>query len=159
MPSWSEFAAIEPDLAERAKAAFDRNKHKTMATIRQDGSPRISGTEIEFKDGELTIGSMGGARKADDLRRDPRVAIHSASVEPDEDDPSTWPPDAKVSGRAVEITDAGTVAEMGEQAPDGAHFFRIDVNEVVVVGIGDPADHIVVDFWTPATGRRSVKRT
>ena len=53
MASWTEFSAAAPELAERVKKRFDAHKHKTMATLRKDGSPRISGTEVEFRDGEL----------------------------------------------------------------------------------------------------------
>jgi hypothetical protein len=71
--SWAEFETASPDLASRVRALLASRKHLTMATLRRDGSPRISGTEIEFADGQLRIGSMPGAVKALDLRRDPRV--------------------------------------------------------------------------------------
>ena len=58
---------------------FDANKHKTLATLRRDGSPRISGIEIWFEDGELWFGSMWQGVKALDLQRDSRFALHSAS--------------------------------------------------------------------------------
>ena len=77
MASWTEFSAAAPELAERVKQSFDAHKHKTMATLRKDGSPRISGTEVEFSDGELWLGSMPNALKAKDLLRDPRFAIHN----------------------------------------------------------------------------------
>jgi len=83
MATWSEFAAAAPALAERVKERFDAHKHKTMATIRKDGGPRISGTECQFQDGELFIGSMWKAVKALDLQRDGRFAIHSATVDPE----------------------------------------------------------------------------
>jgi hypothetical protein len=96
MASWSEFAAAAPALAERVKTRFDSHKHKTMATIRKDGGPRISGTETQFQDGELFIGSMWQAVKALDLQRDPRFAIHSATVAPAAPD---WS-EAKIAGTA-----------------------------------------------------------
>src|SRR6476659_7748202 len=76
MASWKEVGADAPEFAARAEAALTRNKHMTMATLRADGAPRISGTELEVSDGDLWLGSMPQARKALDLRRDPRVAIH-----------------------------------------------------------------------------------
>src|SRR4029450_13973740 len=82
MASWSEFAAAAPSLAERVKTRFDSHKPKTRATIRKDGGPRISGTETQFQDGELFIGSMWKAVKALDLQGDPRCAVHSAAVHP-----------------------------------------------------------------------------
>ncbi len=58
MPSWSEFEQQAPELASRVRERLDAHVHKTLATIRRDGSPRISGIETETKDGELWIGSM-----------------------------------------------------------------------------------------------------
>src|SRR5690242_4842184 len=76
MASWREVEREVPDLAARVRATFLVAKHATMATLRVDGAPRISGTEVDFHDdGELRIGSMPGARKARDLQRDPRMAL------------------------------------------------------------------------------------
>src|ERR671914_38732 len=101
MPSWSEFEA-----AAKVRERLDAHTHKTLATLRRDGSPRISGTESAVRDGELWIGSMWKARKAHDLQRDPRFALHSGSDEPDE-----WKGDAKLAGIAEEITDRDHVEE------------------------------------------------
>jgi hypothetical protein len=67
MASWKEVSAAHPRLAEAVRARFDAYKHKTMATLRKDGSPRISGMEASFSDGELWLGmtevvltSLGG---------------------------------------------------------------------------------------------------
>ena len=76
MAAWSDFEREEPDFAARVRALFDAGKHKTIATLRADGSPRISGIEVEFDDGELSFGSMPGARKGADLR--PRPAVRPA---------------------------------------------------------------------------------
>lgn len=149
MATWQEFADAEPDFAARVKVVFDLQKHKTMATLRRDGSPRISGTEVEFTDGDLTLGSMPGALKARDLQRDPRVSIHGPALDPPEGDPSKWTGDAKISGRAVAAT--------GEQ--EDAHYFRVDITEVVLTRVGDPPDHLVVESWHPARGYRRRQRT
>ena len=79
MPSWSEVEAEAPELVALARRFLDAHVHKTLATLRRDGSPRISGTEIDFADGELWLGSMWRSAKALDLRRDPRFALHSGS--------------------------------------------------------------------------------
>src|ERR1700682_2996741 len=76
MTSRADFEAEAPEFASRVRALLSSRKHLTMATLRRDGSPRISGTEVEFAGGQLQIGSLPGAVKALDLRRDPRVAIH-----------------------------------------------------------------------------------
>lgn len=157
MSSWDDVIGAVPDLAEKAQATFDRHRHKTMATLRRDGSPRISAIEADFRDGELWLGSMPGAVKARDLLRDPRLALHSASADPDEMERGAG--DAKIAGRAVEVTDPDVLAEFAKGAPPGPfHLFKVDVTEVVVLHVGDPPDHLVVDFWTSDGGRRTVKR-
>ncbi|MGH9281235.1 MAG: pyridoxamine 5'-phosphate oxidase family protein [Acidimicrobiales bacterium] len=148
MTSWAEFAGAEPDFAARVKAIFDLQKHKTMATLRKDGSPRISGTEIEFSGDELMVGSMPGAVKAFDLQRDPRLAIHGPAIDPPDGNPTLWVGDAKIAGRAVPAS--------GEMP--GAHYFRVDITEVVLTKVGDPPDHLVIESWHPDRGYRRVQR-
>src|SRR3954447_25289413 len=97
MPTWSDFEAEAPALAATVRERLEAHTHLTIATLRRDGSPRISGTEVTFAGGELYIGSMWRALKALDLRRDPRFALHSGSS-----DPPAWSGDAKVAGVAEE---------------------------------------------------------
>jgi hypothetical protein len=115
-------AGSEPELAGAVREIFDAHRHKTLATLRADGAPRISGQEVGFVDGELWLGMMPGSRKAVDLQRDPRFALHSASVDPPAGDPAAWRGDAKLSGLAVQITDAEQVAavlsRLAEQGDD-----------------------------------------
>jgi Pyridoxamine 5'-phosphate oxidase len=155
MPSWNDFEAAAPELAARVRERLDAHKHKTLATVRRDGAPRISGTETEIRDGELWIGSMWQARKAHDLQRDPRFALHSGSDEPD-----AWQGDAKLAGIAEEITERERVQEInGDNAPPGpSHLFRLDLREVSVVGLNDARNGIVIDVWTPEQGVRKIER-
>src|SRR5436190_12867334 len=101
MTTWQQFAEQAPELAARVRERFAVRKHCTMATLGADGSPRISGTEVEFEDGELRIGSMPGAVKARDLLRDARLAVHSPTVDPPEGRDAEWAGEAKVAGHAV----------------------------------------------------------
>ncbi len=155
MPSWSSFESAAPELAAEVRQRLDAHVHKTIATIRRDGSPRISGTETILKDGDLWIGSMWQAQKARDLQRDPRFALHSGS-----EDPPTWPGDAKLAGTVEEITDAERIREIvGDDAPPGPlHLFRLDLSEVSTVKMNDTKDGIVIEAWTPRGGRRTVSR-
>lgn len=100
MTSWGDFAAAQPELARRVRQCFAIRKHATLATLRRDGSPRISGTE---------------------------------------DDPGSWLGDAKIAGRATEVSDP----------TDEAHRFAVDVLEVVHTSVGTPADHLVIESWHP----------
>ncbi len=155
MPSWSEFEQAAPDLAREVRERLDAHTHKTIATVRADGSPRISGTESAWAEDDLWIGSMWQARKALDLRRDPRFALHSGS-----DDPPAWTGDAKVAGVAEEITDPERVRRInGEAAAGGpSHLFRLDVREVSAVRLDPSGKQIVIDVWTPEGGRRTMSR-
>ena len=155
MPSWSDFEAQAPELAAAVRRHLDAHTHKTLATLRRDGSPRISGTESQIIDGELYIGSMWDARKARDLRRDPRFALHSGS-----EDPPGWSGDAKLAGIVEEITDPERVRAInGAAAESGpSHLFRLDLREVSTVGLDDTRTQLVIDVWTPERGVRTIKR-
>ena len=142
MPSWASFEQAEPEFAERVRRLFDAGRHKTIATLRVDGSPRVSGIECEFADGELRFGSMTGARKGADLARDPRFALHGPTFHPEEGKESEWPGEAKIAGRAV---------------GDGETFVA-DVSEVVITALNDEATRLVVESWTPARGLQRVER-
>ena len=107
MTAWQDLERVEPKFAQRVRELFDAHRHKTVATLRSDGSPRISGIEVTFEDGELAFVSMPNARKGADLRRDPRFALHTATIDPVEGAEAQWPGEAKISGRAIEQTGAG----------------------------------------------------
>lgn len=146
MTSWDEMAAEVPDFAARVRELFARGKHMTLATLRRDGSPRISGTEVEFSDGQVWLGSMPDARKARDLQRDARFALHSPSTDPPEGAPSAWVGEAKLAGMAVEVPH------------EGSHRFRLDLTEVVLTHVETGPDVLVVEFWHPGRGLQVVRR-
>ena len=115
-----------------------------------------------FVNGELWFGGWTDSLKVRDLQRDPRFALHSGTAEPvyEEGAPPVWPGDAKVAGRAVEVTDPATIeAVTGRTFEPGVHAqFRADLAEVVLTHLGDPADHLVVEFWREGEGVRRVER-
>jgi hypothetical protein len=100
MTAWHGIAAASPEFAQRVWALFDAHRHKTIATLRADGSPRVSGIEVAFEGDELVFGLMSNARMGADLRRDPR-ALRRATVDPVEGAEAQWPGEAKISGRAI----------------------------------------------------------
>jgi len=150
MTAWQDVEQGAPEFAQRVRALFDAHRHKTIATLRADGSPRISGIETVFEDGQLVFGSMLNARKGADLRRDPRFALHSATVDPIEGSEAQWPGEAKISGRAM-------AAEPTTAGPDSDRF-HADVAEVVHTHLNDKATLLVVEWWTPTDGPRKVER-
>jgi len=155
MPAWKDIEESEPEFAGRVRSLFDAGRHKTIATRRADGSPRISGIECEFTEGDLRFGSMTGARKGADLRRDPRFALHGPTFHPVEGKENEWPGEAKIAGRAIP---AGPVTTDGaSEQPDG-EMFTADITEVVITGLNAEATKLVVESWTPGRGRRRVER-
>ena len=166
MAAWREFEQAEPDFADRVRRLFEAGRHKTIATLRADGSPRISGIECEFADGELRFGSMTGARKGADLVRDPRFALHGPSFHPEEGKESEWPGEAKIAGRAIPAgpvtpdtpdTPDGPDASDGPDGPEG-EMFVADITEVVVTALDPEATKLVVESWTPERGHRRIER-
>ena len=155
MARWQDVVDSAPEFAKAAEAIFGIGKHKTMATLRKDGAPRISGVEANFSDGEVWLGMMIGSKKARDLQRDPRVALHSPSIDPPEDQ-SQWQGDAKLSGRAIEEHDMDRLNSMGGTGE--GHLFRIDIDEVVLTRLGDPMDHLLIELWRPGQTLRATKR-
>ncbi len=150
MASWKDVEREQPGFAEEVRALLDARKHKTIATLRADGSPRISGIEVEFKDGELLFGSMPGARKGADLLRDPRFALHGPTVDPPEDLPSGWPGEAKVAGRAVLLGDL--------EGDSPGQLFRAELDEVVRTKLTDAGDRLLIEVWRPGQPLRRIER-
>ena len=162
MATWNDVRKAAPELSAAVQRRFDAHIHKTLATLRADGSPRISGQEASFREGELWLGMMPDSRKAKDLKRDPRLALHSATV-----DPEMAGGDAKLSGRAEEVTDRETFAwfvgqerkEKGEEPPQPFHLFRVEVDEIVLTTLGGaPPDHLVIESWRERRGTTRVER-
>lgn len=81
---------------------------------------------------------MPGTRRAEDLRRDPRLAVHSPTMEADDTD--SWS-EAKLDARAVEVEDDR---------------FRLDISRVSLLRIIKGA--LEVTFWTPEGGLQRNRR-
>src|SRR5881392_3976416 len=120
MPTWKEFEQAEPAFAANVRSLFNAGRHKTIATLRADGSPRISGIECEFTDDDLRFGSMTGSRKGADLSRDPRFALHGPTFHPEEGKESEWPGEAKIAGRAIPVGSASS--DESSEPADGEMF-------------------------------------
>jgi Pyridoxamine 5'-phosphate oxidase len=150
--TWGEFEAEQPALAASVRDRFDVRKHKTLATLRADGSPRISGIEVEFADGQIYLGMMPDSHKLNDLRRDPRLAVHSPTEDAPEGAEAGWPGEAKIAGtaRAVDFPDSPV---------DGGSRFAVDLTEVVLTHLNDAADRLVIESWHPGRGLVLIERT
>ena len=161
MTTWNDAAAAAPDLAARVRARFEATGLAFLATLRSDGAPRISGIEPSFWNGELWLGMMPDSRKALDVRRDPRLAVHAASV-----DKEVKEGDARISGRAIEVHDDRVKLGMGAAFAEETgfdpnehgpfHLFKVDIEELYLLNAG--GDHLLLDWWTPTGGLRHVDR-
>jgi hypothetical protein len=156
MTSWQTFCDEAPDLAAAVEARFRATKHHVLATIRRDGSPRVSGTEVDLRDGQIYVGSMDGAVKARDLRRDGRFAIHA-----NPGDGSMEGGDAKIAGRAEEVVDPDELARFVGEAPppEPFHLFRLHLDEAVLTSLHPDGDRLVIETWRPGGPPGRVERT
>jgi Pyridoxamine 5'-phosphate oxidase len=148
MITWADIERDAPDFAAAVRRVFDAGTNKTIATIRGDGSPRISGTELGFVDGQVLLGMMPDSRKRHDVRRDPRVAIHSPTLEPPKG--SLGGGDAKIAGVLVDANPGGR----GSEPESGT--YHLDVREVVLTTV--EGDELVIRSWHPDTGLRETRR-
>src|SRR5215469_4504513 len=148
MATWAQFESEASQLAGMVRARFEAAETHILATLRKDGSPRVSGSEVEFKGPDLSFGSMPNAVKVLDLKRDGRCAIHA---HPNKDG------DAKVAGIAIEVTGEATNADVtGSEPPGGSHAFRLELHEAVITAV--EGDELVVRFWRPGLGVRTIRR-
>lgn len=154
MTTWQQFSDEAPDLASAVRARLEATKHHVLATLRRDGSPRVSGTEVQFRGPDLVVGMMGGSVKARDLQRDGRFALHA-----NPGDGSMAGGDAKVAGHATEVIDDPSPAD-GEQGPPAppSHLFRLSLAEVVLTAVHPDGDRLVIETWRPGKPLQRVER-
>ncbi|MCK7624895.1 pyridoxamine 5'-phosphate oxidase family protein [Streptomyces sp. RS10V-4] len=147
--------AVAPELARAVRARFGAYRHHILATLRRDGAPRLSGLEADFRYGELWLGMMIGSRKALDLRRDPRFALHANPG--GGTDPGAG--DVRIAGQAVEVTDSGLKARYAAdvEPPEPFHLYRAEVTEVVRTSVEAP--FMKVESWRPGRPLRTIRRT
>ena len=147
MATWKTFTTEAPDLSRKVEARLVAHKHHVMATLRSDGSPRVSGTEVEVTVDELYLGSMPHARKAADLLRDGRVAVH-ANPGPETMEGG----DAKLSAVAIHVEDGDPEKETFRsevEPPEPFHLFRLDLHDVVLTEVDQEAEALYVHLWRP----------
>lgn len=138
----------EPKLADLAHQALIAPGVLLMGTTRRDGTARISGAEPLILDDELWLSMMSSSTKALDLRRDPRVLLHSIVTGPS----ST--PEIKLRGTVREQADQGVqqryadamTAQAGWRPIVGEFsLFTVDIVDVTYIGY-DPetsGQHVV----------------
>ena len=154
---WSEFASASPELAKLGKERLLGPGVALLGTLRADGSPRISPCEVYVVDGELLLGMMWRSRKANDLLRDPRIAVHSIVTAKDD-----TAGDVKLYGRIRDIDDPGLrerYADVVEEAiawrpKDPYHLFAVDIEQAGCISFGEGARAI---RWSPERGEEPIR--
>lgn len=143
---FTRFTHEAPDLADAVRARLTAHSHHVLATLRRDGSPRMSGTEVRFHHDDLVLGSMTGARKTRDLRRDARYALHTHPG-----DETMADGDAKVSGIAQEVTDPNQLRAFADEQhpPEPFELFRLLLSEAVLTRLDERAGSMFVTTWRP----------
>jgi hypothetical protein len=153
---WQDLVDAEPAFASRVRERLDERAHKLLATVRADGSPRVSGIEAFIAGGELWFGSLAQSRKTQDLRRDPRFELHSGSL-----DPPDWTGDAKVSGTARETDPVERGLRFharGTDAVNEPRVFRAEIDEAVLVQLNDWHDKLIIELWRPGEAIQRIER-
>lgn len=160
MSSWSDVLTAAPDLAKKVQSRFDAHGLALLATIRADGYPRLSAIEALFTSEEILLGMMPNSRKALDLLRDPRLALHNAT-----EDKNVSQGDAKLVGDAVHVADEAALQRArqafadatGNPPPEGPmHLFTVDVREMSF--LMPAGDHLDIEWWKEGQAPRSVER-
>ena len=162
MVSWRVFRDEAPTVAE----VFTRRHTATgklclLATLRSDGYPRISPIEPRIFEGQLTLVGMPGTTKFQDLGRDPRFNLHTATV-----DAYVGDGDAKLWGLAHNLQDAALHARFADDlfADTGMDlrdqvfdpFFVADLSGGSSIELID--DQLVITIWRPGEGERTVRK-
>jgi len=162
MTTWTEFTERAPRIA----AVFTRRHAATgnlclLATLRSDGSPRISPIEPRVFEDQLLIIGMPNTTKFRDLDRDPRFCLHTATVDPHVSDG-----DAKLFGAVTDVRDgdlhqrfAGALFEetgMDLRGQEFDHFYAADLTGASAVEIVD--GHLDITVWKPGEPEQVVRK-
>jgi hypothetical protein len=164
---WADFEEEAPRFAERARELVVDPGVCLVATVRRDGSPRLSPVEPLLLDGDLWLSMLWGSRKAADLLADDRILVHSIVTTRE-----GLPGEVKVRGRAVRVDDgerreryrAGVAtADLGWQPVEPwFHLFVVDLADVTSIFYVDEGDQHVarwpagIEFVRRATSPTSV---
>lgn len=155
--TWAAFGSEDPKLAAAVHHLLTRTRHHVLATLRADGSPRVSGTEVQFFADDLVAGCMPGSVKALDVARDGRFALHA-----NPGDGSMADGDAKLSGVATQVEDPDELEAYRATlvaAPEGPiSLLRLRLGQVVLTTIHPEGDRLVIRSWRPGHGTDTVER-
>jgi hypothetical protein len=150
---WSELADAQPRLAALGRERLLDRGVVLVATIRSDGTPRISPVEPLVLDGVLWLSMLWGSAKAADLRRDPRILVHSVITGQDGGEG-----EFKIRGRALAEHDAGVQRRYAAAVatalgwnpePGRFHLFAVDIEQVTFIRYDEATGDQHVAIWPP----------
>jgi Pyridoxamine 5'-phosphate oxidase len=151
---WSELEAAQPGLAELGRERLLVPGVVLVATIRRDGTPRLSPVEPFVLDGDLWLSMLWQSAKAADLLRDPRILVHSIVTGRDGGEG-----EFKIRGTARAEDDqavrsryaAAVTADLGwTPTPGRFHLFAVSVDDVTFIRYDDATGDQHVAMWPPA---------
>ena len=157
---WSEFEHAQPRMARLGQERLIDPGVVLVATIRQDGTPRLSPIEPFILDGDLWLSMMWQSAKARDLLRDPRILVHSVVTSRDGSEG-----EFKVRGTARMEGDAAVqrryadavAASLGWRPEPGRfHLFAADISHVSYLRYDSRTGDQRVAMWPP--GREFIRR-
>lgn len=147
---WSTLASDAPDLAEAVAARFAASDRHVLATMTVSGAPRVSGSSVEIRHGELLVPVVLRSPKGADLLGDPRCVLHSNPGD------GSMVGDVKITGRVT-----GLLGADGEVRPHGRDPVDVLVLlETLELSVRDQdSGEITVTRWSapeaPVLGARS----
>jgi hypothetical protein len=157
MVGWGGLEAAAPELARLGRERLEQARVAMLATLRRDGSPRISPVEPFWTDGHLLLGSMSWSEKTRDLMRDPRCVLHSAVTGPDSGEG-----ELKLYGRAVEadaeVRDACSEGWWRERPAGAAVVFSLLVERAVFISWDLGHGQMTVRRWSADRGASETTR-
>ena len=157
---WSQIEPAQPRLAELGQQRLIEPGVVLVATIRRDGTPRLSPVEPLVMDGSLWLSMMWQSTKAADLLRDPRVLLHSVITSRDGTEG-----EFKIRGTARAEHDPAVQRRYADTAgttlgwrpePGWFHLFDIDIAEVIFISYDPASGDQHTAMWPP--GREFIRR-
>jgi hypothetical protein len=127
---WPEFARQAPDLARRGwDLLAEAHGYSYLATVAADGSPRLHPVAPIRSARGLFVAVNHRSPKLVDLRREPRIALHTTVLPPDDEEFSVRGIAREVMGASQRQT-AVAGARDGARLTDTMTLFEIDLIEV-----------------------------
>lgn len=139
---WEALRSGNPDLAgEAARLLSESHGYAFLATTTADGAPRVHPVSPVVTPTAVYLALTSTSPKVRDLRRDPRFALHSSVLAPEDE----------------EISVRGTVTELGGGDRDRVRDERICGAELgdSMVLFGLNPEHVRWSTWTDGKPERS----